>query len=103
MKLNKHVDEIVNCKTWQKLRPPKKPDIQWQDGRSAKELAKYITKDLPSMPLEIEDILKLFVDEDATYGKSWGILKYFTKNKPFRRPLSNSSVRGTIIPKEVFR
>ena len=22
----------------------------------------------------------LFVDEDATYGKSWGILKYFTKN-----------------------
>lgn len=67
MRLNKHIDNIVDCKSWEKLRPPKKPDIQWKDGRSAKELAKYITNALPSMPLELEDILKNFVDEDAVF------------------------------------
>lgn len=67
MKLNEHKDKIVDCKTWQIHRPPKKPNIQWKDGRSAKELARYITKTLPNVPMEIEKVLKTFVDDDAVF------------------------------------
>ena len=42
MKLKKHPKNIVDCDSWYNACPPKKGKKQWVDGRSAKELAKYI-------------------------------------------------------------
>jgi len=67
MKLNAHVNQIVDCDSWKQHRPPKKPDIQWKDGRSAKELARFVTTSLPDMPSEIEGKLVTFVDETAVF------------------------------------
>ena len=67
MKLNPHEKNIIDCDSWKAIKPPKKPDIQWKDGRSAKELARYITSTLPNMPLEMENILKEFVGQDAAF------------------------------------
>ena len=47
--------------------------IQWKDGRSAKELAKYLTGCFPNVPEEFEEVLLEFVpanselDWDAEY------------------------------------
>lgn len=76
MRLNKHINNITDCDTWKMHRPPKKPDIQWRDGRSAKELARFITNALPNMPMEIEKILKTFVGESAVFD--WDA-EYVTK------------------------
>lgn len=76
MKLNAHVKNITDCDSWKKHRPPKKTDIQWKDGRSAKELARYITAALPDMPSEIEKVLIDFVDKDAAFD--WDA-EYVTK------------------------
>ena len=45
------------------LAPPMGGDKQWVDGRSAKELAKYMTKSLPTIPGEIAACLDYFVEE----------------------------------------
>jgi hypothetical protein len=36
---------------------PKRPDLHWQDGRSAKELARYFTNAADALPGEVEKIL----------------------------------------------
>lgn len=76
MKLNKHINNITDCESWKEHRPPKKPDIQWKDGRSAKELAKYMTSAFPQIPSELENILQIFVDENAEFD--WDA-EYVTK------------------------
>ena len=67
MKLNNHAKHIVDCDSWAIHCPPKKPNIQWKDGRSAKELAKYVTSVLPDVPREIEEVLKKFVSQDSVF------------------------------------
>lgn len=67
MKLNDHEEHIVDCDSWRMVRPPKKPNLQWKDGRSAKELAKYMTSALPNVPREIEEVLQNFVGMDASF------------------------------------
>ena len=73
MKLNRHPQNIVDPDSWKQVCPPKKGDIQWRDGRSAKELAKYMTKCLPAIPTEIEQALEKIAspisqfDWDAEY------------------------------------
>ena len=67
MKLNNHPENIVDCGSWKQVRPPKKGDLQWRDGRSAKELAKYITNALPSVPAEMEDALQTLVPADVVF------------------------------------
>jgi len=67
MRLNKHINDIIDCDSWREHRPPKKPDVQWKDGRSAKELARFMTNSFPNIPSEIEDILKIFVDKDSAF------------------------------------
>ena len=59
-------NRITDLNTWFKYAPPMGGEVQWEDGRSAKELAKYITNALPSVPSEVEDVLSKFVNEDAT-------------------------------------
>ena len=73
MLLKKHPKNIIDHDSWYNVCPPKKGEKQWADGRSAKELAKYMTSKLPSVPAEIENALKMIVpaqsefDWDAEY------------------------------------
>lgn len=67
MQLNQHPEGIVDHESWKQQRPPKKGDLQWRDGRSAKELAKYMTGAFPAVPAEIEDALKTLVPGNATF------------------------------------
>ena len=67
MTLKPHKHGIVTVESWKQLRPPKKGDIQWRDGRSAKELAKYITGSFPAVPTEIEQALAALIPSDASF------------------------------------
>ena len=67
MKFREHSKCIVNVESWKQVKPPKKGDLQWRDGRSAKELAKYMTNAFPIIPAEIENILQNFVSVNATF------------------------------------
>ena len=40
--LSKKGKQINSVDDWYKYAPPMKKDIHWKDGKSAKELAKYI-------------------------------------------------------------
>jgi len=57
LKLQKKDCKIDTLEDWYKLAPPKKADAHWKDGRSAKEVAKYILAGNGYIPKEIEDIL----------------------------------------------
>ena len=71
MKLNKNIvtvtKEINTLEEWQVLASPMGGDKQWRDGRSAKELARYITTAYPNMPKEIESVLYRFSSADAAF------------------------------------
>lgn len=58
---------ITDLDSWKKLAPPKRGDFHWKEGRSAMELARYITSSLPDMPDEIEKSLLHFTDESAEF------------------------------------
>ena len=49
----------IRCvQEWREHAPPKKPLIQWQDFRSAKELARsWLRYGVPSMPIEYSELL----------------------------------------------
>lgn len=55
--LKKGDNDIKSLDDWKEFASPKKEDIQWKDGRSAKELAKYMIEANGYIPKEIEDIL----------------------------------------------
>lgn len=67
MKLKKHAKGIMDVDGWLNECPPKKGEKQWVSGRSAMELAKYITKNLPCVPSEIEDALKPIVSVNSQF------------------------------------
>ncbi len=67
MKLLKHPKNIVDHDSWYNVCPPKKGEKQWADGRSAKELAKYMTLRLPFVPTEIEKAVNAIVPADAEF------------------------------------
>ena len=56
IEIEKNSQRINSLEDWCKLGGPKKEN-QWKDGRSAKELAKYILDGNGYLPKEIEDIL----------------------------------------------
>ena len=58
---------IYDIESWFKIAPPMGADAQWVDGRSAKELARYMTANFPSVPAEIENILSDFTSSDAEF------------------------------------
>lgn len=49
---------------WFKECPPKRMDIHWKDGRSAKELARYMTRNFPKIPQELFCILNNYASSD---------------------------------------
>ena len=71
MQLNKNVvtvtKEINSLESWQVLGSPMGGDAQWKDGRSAKELARYIMGSYPNLPAEIENVLNRFSGSDAAF------------------------------------
>jgi hypothetical protein len=70
---------IANLEDWQKAYPPKSPDLHWKDGRSTKELARLITKNIPYLPGEIEDQIK-----DLSQAKEFeGCGEYVTEFQSF--------------------
>ena len=62
--------KINSLETWFDVAPPMGGIKQWRDGRSAKELARYMTSGFPQLPVEIEDALKPFAPQDSVF--KWG-------------------------------
>lgn len=58
-------DKLSTVDLWKKNAPPMGGDKQWKDGRSAKELAKYMTSDYPNLPSELEEILSDIIDKHS--------------------------------------
>jgi hypothetical protein len=52
---------------------------QWRDGRSAKELARYMTANFPNVPTEIENILSDFTTPDAEFDWNGEYVTDFAK------------------------
>ena len=50
-------EEIRDEESWRRLAPPKRGELQWRIGRSARELAVYLTGALPGAPAEIVQCL----------------------------------------------
>jgi hypothetical protein len=67
VKLKGHHKGITNVEDWYSLCPPKKGEKQWVSGRSAMELAKYVTKNLPYVPIEIENALKTLIPKNVMF------------------------------------
>lgn len=55
--LKKGNELIQSLNDWLSMAPPKRKDLHWKDGRSAKELAKYILSSNGNIPTELEKIL----------------------------------------------
>jgi len=58
---------IATLDDWFRVSPPMGGEKQWKDGRSAKELARYITSALPNVPAEVEEKLSHFVSSDSAF------------------------------------
>ena len=68
LELKKNGKIIKSVDDWYSAAPPKNPSLHWKDGRSAKELAKYMTSTKGYMPKEIENILtKLGCNTNITF------------------------------------
>ena len=59
LELKKKGKIIKSVDDWYNAAPPKNPSLHWKDGRSAKELAKYMTSTKGYMPKEIENLLEI--------------------------------------------
>lgn len=57
LELKKNTKQINSVDDWYNFAPPQNPSLHWKDGRSAKELAKYIISGNGCIPKEIEIIL----------------------------------------------
>lgn len=58
---------ITDIDSWFELSPPMGGLKQWKDGRSAKELARYMTKSYPIVPKEVENLLSNFTSADSEF------------------------------------
>lgn len=71
---------ITDIESWFKISPPMGGEKQWKDGRSAKELARYMTATYPMVPKEIEEALCYYVDKNSEFD--WAA-EYVTEFQPF--------------------
>lgn len=60
-------NQITDLDSWFKVAPPMGAEKQWRPGRSAMELARYMTANFPNVPAEIENILSDFTASDAEF------------------------------------
>ena len=58
---------IYDLDSWFDIAPPMGAKSQWVVGRSAMELARYMTAKFPYVPCEIEKILIDFTESDAEF------------------------------------
>ncbi len=58
---------IVDMDTWFAKAPPRAGEKHWKDGRSAKELARYMTGCYPNLPCEMEAALSQFTTADTAF------------------------------------
>ena len=65
MKLKRN--DIYDLDSWFKVAPPMGAEKQWRLGRSAMELARYMTANFPNVPAEIENILSDFTSSEAVF------------------------------------
>ena len=65
MKLN--CNEIIDLESWFCIAPPEGGKMQWKDGRSAKELARYLTSSLPELPKEMEKAIFPLTSKTAIF------------------------------------
>ena len=65
MKLKRN--DIYDLDSWFKVAPPMGAEKQWRPGRSAMELARYMTANFPNVPAEIENILSDFTSSEAVF------------------------------------
>lgn len=70
---------ITDMDSWNRLSPPTKKE-HWKNGRSAMELARYMTAAFPALPQELEGILAHFCPHDAALD--WGV-EHVTALTPF--------------------
>ena len=73
------INDIYDLDSWFKVAPPMGADKQWRDGRSAKELARYMTANFPNVPTEIQDILSDFTTLDAEFDWNGEYVTDFAK------------------------
>lgn len=68
MVLSKNNHIINSVEEWREFAPPKRGDLHWKDGRSAKELAKYMVSGNGFLPDEIENVLgSINFNEDISF------------------------------------
>lgn len=60
-------NQITDLDSWFKVAPPMGAEKQWRPGRSAMELARYMTANFPNVPAEIENILSDFTASWAEF------------------------------------
>ena len=58
---------IHSVEDWFRIAPPEDGIKQWKDGRSAKELARYLTSALPGLPKKMEAALLPFASKAAIF------------------------------------
>ena len=71
---------ITDIDSWFQSAPPMGGIKQWKDGRSAKELARYMTAAYPCVPQEIETALSPLIGNHAEFD--WAA-EYVTEFQPF--------------------
>lgn len=59
--------DITSLESWFTYAPPMGAEKQWRDGRSAKELARYITDSLPAVPTDVGALLGNFTAKGETF------------------------------------
>lgn len=74
---SKEGHQIKTLKDWLDYAPPAKKEEHWQDGRSAKELARYIVGEKGCLPKELEYVLTKLECKEGT--KLIGIPELVTK------------------------
>lgn len=58
---------IVDLESWFQYAPPKKGAAQWKDGRSAKELARFLMQDYPNLPEQLVVALQGLTGNDSCF------------------------------------
>lgn len=99
MRMNFVPNIIEDIESWKKYAPPMGKDKHWRDGRSAKELARYITSSLPSIPQEICDSIPPICNFDGDTNFQWEA-EYITEFVKFGYGTGRGRTHDTIIYNE---
>lgn len=67
IKIVKKEKEITTLKSWFELAPPEGGERQWKDKHSAKEFAKYMTINLPQVPMEVDSVISSIGVYDSSF------------------------------------